>query len=133
MHTYMYTYININITMMTTNFLDIIRSRLREIPLFMQHMCNIENNSPSIAKEFDTSDPFTLPFLDYLSHDYSVIVHLPQWTQPVQPTIIILLSTALSHTPSFMYVLHYPLDTIHISPSSINFSYFPTNSKESKQ
>lgn len=131
-YAYMYTYININIFMITIKFLDIIRSRLRQLPLFMQHMCNIENNNPNIDKESDTSDPFTITFLDYISHDCYVIIHLPQWTQPVQLTVKVLPSVVLTHTPSFICVLHYLLGTTQISPSSINFSSFPTNSPNSK-
>ena len=131
-HAYMYTYININIIIITTKFPVIIMSRLREFHLFMQCMCNIENNSPHIAKASDTSDPFTLTFLDYLSHDSSIIIHLSQWTQPVQSTIIVIPSAVLTHTLNFICVLHYLLGTTQLSLSSIKFSFFPTNSPNSK-
>jgi len=78
-------------------------------------MCNIENNNPNIAKASETSDPFTLTLLDHLSYDYFVIIHLPQWTQPVQLTVIVLPSASLTHTPSFICVLHYLLGP-HNSP-----------------
>lgn len=50
-NTYMYTYININIIMITKKFLDIIRSRLRELPLFVHNMHNIENKSSQHSQD----------------------------------------------------------------------------------
>ena len=63
LHTYMYVHININIIMVITKLSDNIRSRLREIPLFMHDILILRTTVPNIAKVSDASDPFTLPFL----------------------------------------------------------------------
>ena len=49
------------------------------------------------------------------------MVNLPQWTQLVQTTIIVFSFTALTHTQSFIYVLHYLSGTTQLSLSSIKF------------
>lgn len=96
-HTFMYTYININIIMIITKFPDNIRSRLREIPSFMEHMRNIENNSSQHIQVIWHLKSIYSTFSCYLSLEYTTTVHLPQWTQLVQPTVIVLPSAVLTH------------------------------------
>ena len=96
-----YTYININIIMITKKLSDIIRSRLRELPYSCNTCVTLRIVVLNIAKASNASNPFTLPF-GYLSHDFTTTVHLPQWAQPFQPTVIVLPSVVLTHAPSFM-------------------------------
>jgi len=65
-----------------------------------------------------------LTFLNYVSHDYPAIIHLHQWTQMIQLTIILLPSTTLIHALSFIQALPYLL-VPHNSPKYPWTSTFP--------
>lgn len=84
-------------------------------------MCNIENNSSQHSQGIWRLKSIYFTFSCYLSHDYTSTIHLPQWTQPIQLTVIALPSVVLTHASSFIWILHYLSGTTQLSPSSINF------------
>jgi len=90
----------------------------------MHDMHDIENNGSQHSQGIQHLRSIYFTFFGYLSHVRVSIIHLPQWTQPFQPNVIVSPSIVLTHTPSFICVLHYMLGTTYISLRSINFPLF---------
>ena len=71
--------------------------KVKIIPfIYSQHGQHWEQRFPTYPRHL--APQVHLIYLSYfLSHDYSSIVHLSQWTQPTQPIVILLPSVSLIH------------------------------------